>query len=418
MYKIYFKQAVEMLKQNRFMSIISIGGTALAIMMIMVIVVVREVKVINAAPEINRSRTMYVKWQTEEQKDKKNTNSGPVKYDVIKNYLYEMKTPEVVSAQISIFPGFINNIASSDYSKEKEFAGVRFVDANFWKIMSFSFVGGNSFTQTDFDAGLKKAVISESFAKKLFTGENPVGKTVEIDFEPYTVAGVVKDVSSVFNYSYGDLWVPYTTREGYDKGWFFKVVILAKDKKDFDVINNEIREIEKKYSAANDRDNLILRGPYSPQVEQIEGGSNGEPDVKAAKFQLIFILSILVLIPSVNLLSFSMSRIKKRTGEIGIRKAFGAQKHVILIQVLYENMITSLIGGIIGLLISYIVVVQMKEWLLGITASSTVPLSTLVSPWIFLSVFLVCFLFNILSAGIPAYRASRMSIVDSLNKND
>ena len=58
MYKVYFKQALLMLKQNKFISMIAIMGTALAIMMIMTIIVTDEIKEISTAPEINRNRTL------------------------------------------------------------------------------------------------------------------------------------------------------------------------------------------------------------------------------------------------------------------------------------------------------------------------------------------------------------------------
>ena len=62
MYKIYFKQAWQMLMQNRFISIIAILGTALAIMMILVIVMADTVQNADAAPESNRSRTLYIEF--------------------------------------------------------------------------------------------------------------------------------------------------------------------------------------------------------------------------------------------------------------------------------------------------------------------------------------------------------------------
>ena len=105
------------------------------------------------------------------------------------------------------------------------------------------------------------------------------------------------------------------------------------------------------------------------------------------------ILLVLLLVPAVNLTGFSLSRMRKRMSEIGIRKAFGAKRHVILFQVLYENMLTSLIGG-------------------------EVPTGTMLPLPVFLMTFLVCILLNLLSAGIPAYRAAKMSIVDSLYQND
>ena len=62
MYKLYFKQALARLKENKLLSLISILGTALAICMIMVMVITYEVRVNNYSPEDNRDRTMYVRW--------------------------------------------------------------------------------------------------------------------------------------------------------------------------------------------------------------------------------------------------------------------------------------------------------------------------------------------------------------------
>ena len=109
---------------------------------------------------------------------------------------------------------------------------------------------------------------------------------------------------------------------------------------------------------------------------------------------------------------------RKRMSEIGIRKAFGAKRHVILFQVLYENMLTSLIGGLLGLIRSYPMVLWLRHWLLGIPPGGEVPAGTMLPLPVFLMTFLVCILLNLLSAGIPAYRAAKMSIVDSLYQND
>ena len=85
---------------------------------------------------------------------------------------------------------------------------------------------------------------------------------------------------------------------------------------------------------------------------------------------------------------------------------------------LFENLITSVIGGVIGLVLSYVVVFRMRDWLLDVPADSMIPVNTLISFPVLLAVFAVCLIINLLSAGIPAYRASRMKIINSLNQND
>lgn len=415
MYKIYFKQAIAMLKQNKFISIITITGTALAIMMIMVIIVTESIKNISIAPEINRDKTMYVKNFV---RNKKDPNSdyiwcGTLPYEYYKKYLSELKTPKNISAVENMWSGD-KFMVKKDNTNERFLARTKMVDASYWEIMSFSFISGRPFTQEEFESGLTTAIITDQLAKKVFGNADPLGKGIEIDFKDYKVIGVVKAVPQTFQYGYGEMYIPYTSKGGYENRTYH-VLSLLNDNRYQQALIDEYRAAERKFNAEDDEWNLKIQGPYTHRIAQLARYSNEDPDVGKANKRMIMIFLILLLIPAINLSSFSMSRIKRRTEEIGIRKAFGAKKYVILMQVMYENFITSLIGGIIGLILSYIIVVWLKSWLLGISSDGNIPVGALISIPVFLGVFTACFLLNILSAGFPAYRASKMKIVDSLN---
>lgn len=401
-----------MLKQNKFTSIITISGTALAIMMIMVIIVSQSIKNTNISPENNRDRTLYIKWQKKERIDKTNFRNRNIGYNTYKEYLSNLKTPELVTAICNVQE---YSIASTEAHPIRLSLNNKFVDAAYWQLMSFNFIDGKPFTKEDFDSELKKAVITENTAKQLFrnTG-NVVGKTIQVNFKPFVVSGIIKDVSPVFEYAYADIYIPFTTVKDYQYNGY-TILLLARNKNDYQAIDEEIRLAERKYNATDSEWTLSLSGPYDHKAQQMNK-STDIPDIKKNNRRMAFIIIVLFLIPAINLSSFSISRIKKRTEEIGIRKSFGAKKQTILIQVLYENLITTLIGGIIGLALSYYAVVQLKKWLLGIDTDSSIPLETLVSPNIFAGVFIVCLILNLLSAGIPAYKASRMKIVESLNR--
>ncbi|MFV0329736.1 MAG: ABC transporter permease [Dysgonomonas sp.] len=416
MYKTYLKQAIEMLKQNKFISIITIIGTALAIMMIMVIIVTDSIKTTNIPPEINRDRTLYILREWTKRKDGKgNSQNGTISYKVYKTYISEMKVPELHSAIAMEWEKSV--ITSPENEMERVPMDLKPIDASYWKIMSFSFISGKPFSQEDFDSGLKKAVITENTSKTLFGTQDALGKTININFIPYTVVGIIKDVSPIFHYAYSNVYIPYTSREAYESNWF-RIMVLAKDKQDFNLIDDEIRAMERKFNSVDTEWDLELKGPYNHSAQEISRYSSDEPDMKSQLRKTIFILCVLLLVPAINLSSFSLSRIKRRTEEIGVRKAFGAKKYIILIQVLYENFVTSLIGGVIGLTLSYIVVIWLKQWLLGIESDSMIPLETFISLPIFIAVFIICILLNLLSAGIPAYKASKVKIIDSLNQNN
>ena len=420
MYRIYFKQSLLMLKQNKFISAIAIIGTALAIMMIMTIIVANEIKGISSTPEINRERTLHINYQVKKDTTKNSWQSGTLSYDVVKDYLYPLITPRYVSAVNSVDPKRPSTLVSREGSSEIINAGQRLTDATYWKIFSFSFIKGRPFNEGEFNSGISVAVVSETLAKKAFKGETALGQTILVNFKPYRIIGIVKDVSPVFKRAYGDLWVPYSSLK--KENLYFDVVIMAEKTSDFAAITAEVRNMEKKYNIENVPWTLFMKGPLDNQFYQKDIRGNSVEDItKSITIQnrkMIFILLILLLIPAINLSGLSLSRMKKRTEEIGIRKAFGAKRYTILIQVLFENLITSLIGGVIGLILSYVVVFRMRDWLLDIPSGSTIPVNTLISIPVLLAVFAVCLVINLLSAGIPAYRASRMKIINSLNQND
>ena len=420
MYRIYFKQSLLMLKQNKFISAIAIIGTALAIMMIMTIIVANEIKGISSTPEINRERTLHINYQVKKDTTKNSWQSGTLSYDVVKDYLYPLITPRYVSAVNSVDPKRPSTLVSREGSSEIINAGQRLTDATYWKIFSFSFIKGRPFNEGEFNSGISVAVVSETLAKKAFKGETALGQTILVNFKPYRIIGIVKDVSPVFKRAYGDLWVPYSSLK--KENIYIYMVIMAEKTSDFAAITAEVSNREKKYNIENVPWTLFMKGPLDNQFYQKDIWGNSVEDItKSITIQnrkMIFILLILLLIPAINLSGLSLSRMKKRTEEIGIRKAFGAKRYTILIQVLFENLITSLIGGVIGLILSYVVVFRMRDWLLDIPSGSTIPVNTLISIPVLLAVFAVCLVINLLSAGIPAYRASRMKIINSLNQND
>ncbi|WP_239058269.1 ABC transporter permease [Bacteroides sp. 214] len=403
------------------MSIIAILGTALAIMMIMTIIVSEEIRNASVAPEANRWRTYYVNGHMEQDTAKKNSSSymGSVSYEYTNNHLKDLKTPELVS--IFGYNGTKNVSVNMTGKTETYGLAVRDTDANYWKLYSFSFLKGRAFTQEEFQSGVPLAIICETEARNLFKGEEPIGKSFEMDKKEYRIIGVVKDVSTLFKQATSKIWIPYTSTKEYEES-SYQVALLLEHTSSYPALFEEIRNEEKRY-AANKPDRLLfLYGPYNHQTFTANIGGSNQEEVQE-KLQVLWrkrvlILAILLLVPALNLSGISFSRIKKRTSEIGVRKAFGAKKYVILLQVLYENFITSLIGGVLGLIFSYIAIFQMKKWLLSVAENTVIPIETLITPGVFIAVFLVCLVVNLLSAGLPAYKASRVTIVKSLNQND
>lgn len=137
------------------------------------------------------------------------------------------------------------------------------------------------------------------------------------------------------------------------------------------------------------------------------------------------ILLVLLIVPALNLSGMIASRMDSRRNEIGIRKSFGARRGRLLSQVLWENLLLTVIGGVLGLVIAWIFIYGGADWIinnisgneldpkLNVNLSRVTP-DMLFAPAVFGCAFLFCVVLNIISALIPAWQALRKPIANSL----
>lgn len=415
MVKQYFLQAYALLKENKLISSISIAGTALAISMIMVIVLSLRVETANYLPENKRDRTLYVKWMSTYFDNNPNRSSnGPMSVQTAKECFKALTTPECVC----IF-SMTDNMLAVSVEGEAMNVTVLQSDEAFWKIFDFAFIDGKPFGQADVESGLQKAVINESVARRLFKTTDAVGRTIRLNYVDYTVAGVVKDVSELASTAYAEVWIPYTSTDIAGMNWSnnvmgaMRVAMLARSSADFPAIREETVRLMNKYNEQLPNGQKVqYRGqPDTQFVYNSRKWANVSPDMQRVVIQLAIVIALLLLVPAINLSSMTLSRMRKRYPEIGVRKAFGASQRSLVGQILTENLLISLIGGIIGLLITWAAAFVLKDYLFD---NATLSLSMILDPVVFLMAFVFCLVLNLLSAGIPAWRAARMNIVNAL----
>lgn len=431
MYKVYLRQAMQMLRQNKFFSIIYITGTGLAITMVMVLAILYYFRTGNIEPETNRDRMLVIQHGKILNKTEGQGNgSSRLSYPTIKECFYSMQTPEAVTAILPI--GEQTEFIQTPGSDEVYNGLVMGTDVAFWKIFQFRFLAGKPYTEEEFTSGIRKAVVSESLARRLFNTSDATGKTFLLNFEEYLVSGVVKDVPSIAQFCYAEMWIPFTNRPSQIQGskWcdfilgHMQLYILAKKSGDFDAIRREAEENCRRYSANIPQYNFVLNEqPDTVLRAWLRTDSFASPKFMKLFIQIFSVIFLLLLVPSINLTGMTASRMKKRMEELGIRKAFGAQNRTLLLQILYENLLLTLLGGLIGLLISYGLIFMLKGWLLGnydwdgssLTASIDLSPGMLINPAIFGYTLIFCLILNLMSALVPAWRALRRPIVDALN---
>jgi len=114
------------------------------------------------------------------------------------------------------------------------------------------------------------------------------------------------------------------------------------------------------------------------------------------------------------------SRLRRRVAEIGVRRAFGCTRAELMGQIVGENFVVTLLAGILGLAISLLFAFLLGDMLFTQVGSATlnppvVDASILIHASTFGWALLFCFVLNLLSTGIPAWRASRINIVEAIN---
>lgn len=432
MIKIYLKQGWQLIRQNKFYTAVYVLGTGLAIAMVMIMAIVYHIRTADIAPESNRDRMLMVERGTAKKTDTDGMHSSSLSYQTVKACYYTLKTPQIVSAASN--SSILNFIVGDFYTripggKDMFTTYVYSTDAAFFRVFDYSFIAGKPYSEEEFQSGMHYAVLSESMAKKLFNSTDVLSKTVLVNDVDYTVTGVVKDVSPILGRAYAELWIPYTSvpavlnySHGGGIAGCLSVYMLADSKKDNPAILEEIEQNRKKYNTT------ITGWEYNMDQKPVQTVLQNELkklDYSAGFNEIILriglIAFIFLLVPAVNLSGLTSSRMQERISEMGIRKAFGANKGTLVNQILTENLLLTLLGGIAGLIFSYITVYFLRDLLfterwgaVEITdISFSVPM--LLNMHVFGYALGICVLLNILSSYIPVWNAARRPIVQSIN---
>ncbi|WP_455586848.1 ABC transporter permease [Bacteroides sp.] len=434
MMRIYFKQAWELMKQNRLFSTLYIVGTGLAIAMTMVIAIVHYVKLAPIYPEENRSQTFYLSNSSFKRLDIDGMSNWAFSYQAVKEWFYTLKNVEAVSATYS-------GIEEANYIQPDDGSGdfpvsVKLTDPTFFRIYPFRFLEGKPFTDADFSSGMRSAVITDDLARRLFGQETGVtGRTFKMNFIDCRVSGVVHSASYLTPKSFAQIYLPYSCEPDYDKSQHgvdymgaYQLTFLVSSSEQAEALRKEIREIVRKYNFSQKQYELdIWEQPVSHILSVFqEYPGNKDFSWGGLARHYLLILIVLLLVPALNLGGMISSRMESRLPEMGVRKSFGAPSTGLLKQVMWENLLLTLLGGLLGLILAWIALFVARDWVFylfdswpeqlpeGITA--TVSGEMFFAPMVFVAALVLCIVLNILSALLPAWCSLRKPIVNSLNE--
>ena len=231
------------------------------------------------------------------------------------------------------------------------------VDDHYLDANGLQVTNGRGFIKTDFSQYRKVALIDDQAKSSLFGEKDPVGQTIDIKGEPFTVIGTVKESSSFepvinsvddyYNYVYddsgssGSIMIP-------DKDW--NIVVAYDEPQNAKLLadsTDTMSDVGK--SAAKLLNQKVTSKRVKYRAEDITKTAESNAQLsKTTNQQLIWIASISLLVGGIGVMNIMLVSVTERTKEIGLRKAIGARKNKILAQFLTEAAMMTSLGGIIG----------------------------------------------------------------------
>ena len=268
---------------------------------------------------------------------------------------------------------------------------------------------GRYFTPNEYHNAANKVILGYAMAQELFGNIEPVGKTIKLFGQKFQVIGVLEsEGENPFNFmDFDDVcWIGYKTIKKFvnvkDDNRYIGRMLNVKAKKGVelselrDEVTGVLRSKRKLKPSEDNNFSINQLSMITDMLESVFGVLN-----LAGLFIGIFAL-IVGMFSVANIMFVS---VKERTNIIGIKKALGAKRYIILLEFLIESIILCVIGGGIGLVIVYFT-------MMGISA--IIPFDMYLS---FTNMFvgvIASVTVGIISGIIPAFQASKMNPVDAI----
>lgn len=275
------------------------------------------------------------------------------------------------------------------------------VSDSFFRVRDMQMASGAAFTASDVRHQSQVVVIDQNTRRKLFPdGTEPVGKIILVGSLPCTVIGVAQEKKTVF----GDgnkslnLWLPYSTGASRLFG-----------QQHFDNITVRIRDDQPTKAAEDSIVKLLTlrhgtKDFFTFNMDSIVKTAERTSQSLTLLLSLIAVISLVV--GGIGVMNIMLVSVTERTREIGIRMAVGARQSDVLQQFLTEAVLVCLVGGLIGVTLSYgvsfLFSLLVKQWQMIFSMGAVV------------SAFLCASLIGVLFGYLPARNAARLDPIEAL----
>lgn len=282
-----------------------------------------------------------------------------------------------------------------------EYISVTGVTEEYSLVSNLETAYGENISEFDVEEMTSVAVIGEGIAKKYYPNvEEAIGSTIRIGDKAFTIIGILERKGDGLQGLSADdtIFIPFTTAEQSILNEYTMPQIVALSK-DLSTVKFSMKEMKSTL-------NYVLDDGSYYTLE--DAGSRIEAATQSAgtmNMLLIAMATIVFIVGGIGIMNVLFLSIKERTKEIGILKALGSSKEEILLQFLFESVIISTFGGIMGVLLSYLLMPLMKY--------TNTPVSPSIEGQIISIIFAM--ITGTLFGLYPAYKASQLKPIEALS---
>ncbi len=317
---------------------------------------------------------------------------------------------DVADASFYYSRTYTDSIANNDNILSA--ANIYGIDTHYLNTCGYVVYSGRQFVDADYTNRHKVVLLDETAATTLFSGDDPVGQTITIKEEPFTVVGLYKKsenfeptINNLNDYvtynseSYGQVLIPdavWSVVYSFDEAK--NCVTRAETVDDMSSVGKEVEGVLASCIAGN--------GDLSYKAtDLLEKAKNKQELAASTNNLLVWIASIALLVGGIGVMNIMLVSVTERTSEIGLKKALGAKKKRILAQFLTESVMLTSIGGILGVIAGIVL-----AFVISNTSGTPMAISV---PSIFIGVGF-SMVIGIVFGLLPSVKAANLNPIDAL----
>ncbi len=340
-------------------------------------------------------------FQNRHNRSRRTKINPPITYRQAKEFKDKFKDPDA-NVSISFFAASKLAIKNETKKSDPKY-NVIGIDENFLKVKEDKIEQGKAFNQQNILNNKYYAIIGQDLKKEIFPNTSPIGKQIIIKGNRFKVMGILASKSSTFSGSRNsDIYIPINVaRSLFSRPSInYNIDISVKNKEKYESVIAKavslMRSIRKLTPIEKDNFGIDRSDALEKELKNVS---------KFLTYFAFIVGLITILGSSIALMNIMLVSVTERTREIGVRKALGASRFLILIQFFIETLVITLLGGITGILLGLLMG-------FGVSKLFKMPFSM---PWNAIGIsILIIFIVAFISGLYPAYKASKLDPIQAL----